>query len=380
MIRVIAVDDEQPALRRAGKLLKAFDRIELCGLYDSARQSLDYALTSPEAIDLALIDMEMPGIHGLELARRLREVRPETHIVFVTAHEEFARDAFDVEALDYLLKPITEEHLAKMLSRYDKRSSRAGVTAANAERSVSVHSFGPFTVVAGQEAPIRLRNSKSRELLAYLHDQGGRPVSKAQLMEELWPGGDPERTQVNLHSTVYQLRRDLEACGLHRVVEQDKTAGGSYSVRWPGMIEDDIAAFEQACREFRQTASLTPVLRAVRLYGDGYLAGSGYGWAAPRQAELEMRYTELLLAMIDAYVGMGRYEIALGPLQKAVQLLPLDERMHAKMIALLLLLGREKEAKQYDRMLRGLLDPDPDEPSILDYDRIAADPAACFEA
>jgi len=379
MISVIAVDDEQPALRRAGKLLQTFDTIEVCGLFDNARKSLDFVLTSPEAIDLALIDMEMPGLHGLELARRLREVRPEMHIAFVTAHEEFARDAFDVEALDYLLKPITEEHLAKMLSRYARRTSRAEGDGLLAERSVSVCSFGPFTVMAGREAPVRFRNSKSRELLAYLHEQGGKPVGKARLMEELWPGGDPERSQVNLHSTVYQLRRDLEACGLQQVVEQDKTAGGSYSVRWPGAIEDDVAAFEQACREFKRTASLTPVLRAVRLYGDGYLAGSGYGWAAPRQAELEMRYTELLMAMIGAYVRMGRYDIALGPLQRAVQLQPLDERLHARMIALLLLTDQEKEAKRYHGMMTGLLDHDAGEPFEWDYGRIAADPRACFE-
>jgi two-component system, LytTR family, response regulator len=377
MIRVIAVDDELPALRRVGKLLQAFDGVEALGLFDSAKKVLEFALTSQEPFHLALLDMEMPGIHGLELARRLKAIRPEVHIVFVTAYEEFARDAFDVEALDYLLKPITEEHVARMLSRCDKRRSSDDPFVIAEERSLTVRSFGPFAVLAGKEVPMRFRNSKSRELLAFLHHHRGRPVGKAQIMEELWPGADTERSQVTLHSTVYQLRRDLEAYGLHHVVEQAKTAGGSYCLRWPGTIDDDVVEFETAYDEFKRTASLTPVLRAIQLYGDGYLSGSGYGWAAPRQAELEMNYTELLEAMIDAYVRQGRYDIAFGPMQKGVQLLPLDERLHARMIALLLLMKREADAKRYHALISDLLE-DSEEPSVLDFSRLAANPASFF--
>lgn len=381
MIRVAAVDDEKPALRRVGKLLQSFDRVEVCGLFDSSRKFLEFAFTSPESFDLALLDMEMPGLHGMELARRLRDIRPEVHIVFITAYEEFARDAFDVEALDYLLKPITDDHLARTLSRCEKRLGFAGAAESAAEPTVSVRSFGPFSVMAGKEAPIRFRNSKSRELLAYLHEHGGRPVGKARIMEELWPEGDAERSQVNLHSTVYQLRKDLEAYGLVDVIEQAKTAGGSYSLRWPGAIDDDVVEFENAFREFRQTSSLTPILRAIRLYGDGYLAGSGYGWAAPRQAELEIRYAELLESMIVAYVRSERYDFALGPMQKAVQMQPLEERLHAKMIALLLLMKRDEDAKRYYELILDLFEEAVfEEASILDFSRISAAPFSMFES
>jgi len=356
MIRVIAVDDEQPALNRVGKLLQTMEGVQVGGLFDSARLFLEHALTTQESIDLALLDMEMPGLHGLELARRLREVRPEIHIVFLTAYEEYARDAFDVEALDYLLKPITVEDLARMLSRFEKRSSRKAADVPASERKLAVRSFGPFSVTSDNGEPVRFRNSKGRELLAFLHHFGGKPVSKAQIMDELWPGRDVERTQVNLHSTVYQLRKDLEACGLHGIVEQSKTAGGSYCLRWSGAVDDDVAAYEQAFRQFKNTNSLTYVIQAIQLYRDGFLSGSGYGWAAPRQAELELSYIELLESMINTYVRQKRYEIALSPIQKWAQLLPLDDRVHAKMVALLLLLNREADAREYHRLVLELLD------------------------
>ncbi len=377
MIGVIAVDDEMPALKRAGKLLETFKGVRVDGLFDKAQAFLEHALTVPEPIDLVLLDMEMPGIHGLELARRLREIRPEVQIVFLTAYEEYARDAFQVEALDYLLKPIMPEDLERALGRAARRGERNGSVRESAPRKgVSVRSFGPFSVEDESGRPIRFRNSKGRELLSMLHAYRGRPVGKAQLMDGLWFGGDAEKTQANLHSTVYQLRKDLEACGLENAIEQSKTAGGSYALRWD-VAFDDVTAYEEELRRFRETGSLTPLMRAVQLYGEGYLAGSGYEWAAPRQAELELEFVGLLESMVDAYVGQGRYEIALNPLQRWSQLLPLSGRLHAKMIALLLLMNRNKDALSYHELALELMDGE-EEASELDYESISANPESLF--
>ncbi len=377
MIRVIAVDDELPALKRVGQLLESFGEVQVCGLFDKPQALLEYALTATEPIDLALLDMDMPGIHGLELARRLRDVRPEMQITFLTAHEEYARDAFEVEALDYLLKPIMAEDMARTIGRYVKRNDRHRKAEELPERGVAVRSFGPFHVTAENGQPIRFRNSKSRELLAYLHSHRGRSVSKTQIMDALWYGRDWERTQANLHTTVYQLRKDLESCGLKNVIEQTKTAGNSYCLRWP-VAFDDVAAYKEELQMFRKTASLTHLMRAVQLFGDGYLAGSGYDWATPWQIELELGFIELLEAMVDTYVKQQRYEIALSPMQRWSQLLPFSGRLHAKMIALLLLMDREEDARDYHELALVLLDQ-ADELAELDYGRISSDPARYFK-
>jgi two-component SAPR family response regulator len=376
MIQVVAVDDELPALRRVEKLLQTLDGVQVSGLFDNAETFLEHVLTDSEPIDLVLLDMEMPAIHGLEVARRLRAFRPEIHIAFLTAYEEFARNAFEVEALDYLLKPVMEEDLARTLSRCAKRSIHNDAAEANFIQGISVRSFGPFAVRLDEGETVRFRNSKGRELLAYLHHHRGKFVSKSQILDELWYGGDVERTQVILHSTVYQLRKDLEACGLQGIVEQEKTAGGSYGLRWT-VAFDDVIAFENEYRLYKQTASLLHVMRALQLYGGGYLAGSGYGWAAPRQAELELSYAELLEAMVNIYVKQQRYEIALNPMQKWAQLLPFDVRLHAKMIALLLLMNRQADAFSYHGLALELLDH-ADVSSDLDFSLLCADPHALF--
>lgn len=375
MIRVIAVDDELPALRRIGKLLKTFEDVQVDGLFDKSQAFLEHVLTTPEPIDLVVLDMEMP-LHGLEVARRLRTFRPEIHIAFLTAHETYAVDAFDVEALDYLLKPVEREGLERMFNRFLNRVGRTAAADAAAEPGLTVRCFGPFEAETAGGRQIKFRNSKGRELLAYLHACGGRPVSKARIMEEIWPGGDEERTRANLYSTMYQLRKDLEACGLEEIIEQTKTAGGSYRLQWP-VAFDDVAAFEREVQAYKQTSSIKHVLSAVQLYGDGYLFGSGYGWAAPRQAELELVYTELLEAMSDTYVRQQRYPIALNPMEKWVQLAPLNVRIHAKMVALLLLMDRRADALEYHRLASGILTGE-ESLTELDFARIASDPAALF--
>ncbi|MBO9610216.1 MAG: response regulator [Paenibacillaceae bacterium] len=378
MIRIVAVDDELPALRRVGKLLETFGHVEVCGLFDKPAALLEYVLTEP-AVDLALLDMDMPTMHGLELARRLRECRPDIQLAFLTAYEEFARDAFDVDALDYLLKPVMPEDLNRTLDRYRKRRGKVqDETAGPDQQEVAVHGFGPFSVFTGDGAEVRFRNSKAKELLAYLHHHQGKPVLKAQIIEDLWYGRDEERSQTNLHTTVYQLRKDMAAAGLPDPIGQSKLAGGSYCVSWHPFF-DDAVAFAEEVSSFRRTSSIAHALKAVQLYGAGYLQGSGYDWAAPKQAELELVQEELLEAIVGQYVRQRRYDIAMGPMRKWAELNPLSARLHGRMIALLLLLGREDDARSYGRLAQQLLDESGERQS-LDYAGVAADPLRLFLA
>jgi len=100
------------------------------------------------------------------------------------------------------------------------------------------------------------------------------------------------------------------------------------------------------------------------------MARSGYVWAAPRQAELELGYTEILEAVVNMYVRQQRYDIALNPLRKWAELNPLSGRLHGKMIALLLLMNRESDARSYYELAREMLDQE-EEIALIEYGNIA---------
>ena len=115
MIRALLVDDEAPARSELRYLLAAHPEIEVIGEAASAAEALKLASSLP--YDVVFLDVEMPGLTGLETARLVHGRPGRPRLVFVTAHEQYAVDAFAVEALDYLLKPVEPERLAQVVRR-----------------------------------------------------------------------------------------------------------------------------------------------------------------------------------------------------------------------------------------------------------------------
>ena len=124
MLRALAFDDKRPSLGDLLYLLNADPRIvssEGAGDATEALRRINRALESgpggPEAIDVVFLDIQMPGLDGLDLARLLTGFAKPPHVVFVTAHEDFAVQAFDLKAVDYVLKPVRKERLAEAIRR-----------------------------------------------------------------------------------------------------------------------------------------------------------------------------------------------------------------------------------------------------------------------
>lgn len=114
-LRVLLVDDELPALDELAYLLRRDSRIATIHVTDSATEALRMLQDLP--VDVLFLDIAMPALSGLELARVLSRFRAPPSIVFVTAHDEHAVEAFDVRAVDYVLKPVREERLAEAVRR-----------------------------------------------------------------------------------------------------------------------------------------------------------------------------------------------------------------------------------------------------------------------
>ncbi|TVS13770.1 MAG: DNA-binding response regulator [Wenzhouxiangella sp.] len=114
-MRVLVVDDEAPAVRRLQRLLQDHPLAEFAGSASHAGEALEACLSLHP--DVVLLDVEMPGMDGVSAARRMLRLDQPPQIVFVTAFEQYAVDAFDLHALDYLVKPVRAERLDKALRR-----------------------------------------------------------------------------------------------------------------------------------------------------------------------------------------------------------------------------------------------------------------------
>ena len=118
-LRAIVVDDEQLAREELCFLLGQLNDVEVVGQAANGIEALK--VVDEEAPDLVMLDVQMPGLTGFEVARRLLRAGVEAHFVFVTAFDQHAIEAFEVNAVDYLLKPVEAERLATAVDRARRR-------------------------------------------------------------------------------------------------------------------------------------------------------------------------------------------------------------------------------------------------------------------
>jgi two-component system, LytTR family, response regulator AlgR len=138
ILRALVVDDEPPARARLTALLQELGQVEVIGEARNATEALQ--CIDDLAPDLIYLDVRMPGMSGLELARHLGSLDEPPAIIFTTAHDEHAMEAFEAEAVGYLLKPVRKEKLAAATARAQRLTQQqlGGVAAVAPRTHLSV--------------------------------------------------------------------------------------------------------------------------------------------------------------------------------------------------------------------------------------------------
>jgi two-component system response regulator AlgR len=124
VLRTMIVDDEPLAIERMQVLCAELEQLQVVGTASDGEAAL--RLADKLRPDLLLLDMTMPGMDGLGVARALAKRDNPPAVIFVTAHEDFAVEAFDLEAVDYVLKPVAAERLERAIDRAIARAERRG--------------------------------------------------------------------------------------------------------------------------------------------------------------------------------------------------------------------------------------------------------------
>src|SRR5262245_25824671 len=120
-VRAVLVDDEQLARDELGYLLGQIEGVEVIGNAGNGVEALrTIARLQP---DLVFLDVQMPGLTGFEVARRMADARSASQVIFVTAFDQHAIEAFEVNAVDYLLKPVDPARLEIAVRRARRRMS-----------------------------------------------------------------------------------------------------------------------------------------------------------------------------------------------------------------------------------------------------------------
>lgn len=374
MLKIMMVDDELPALKMAESVIRTFEDTSIVGAFSDPDELLANLYTTET--DLVLVDMKMPGMHGLELAGRIQEIKPEVSIVFVTAYNDYAVDAFETDALDYIMKPITAERLKKTIDRYAKRQPQK-----QPQGTVKIHvrSFGRFAIEKETGELMKFRTAKTEELLAFLLHQNGEAVTKEKIIDTLWYDRDYERAQSMLYTTLYQLRKDLESIGLSNVIQHSRKEGGNCRLSWKPDIWD-FAEYMESYSNYKAGEILLDIAkRLIELHKSGYLADNGYHWAESRRNELELFCGDILEDIANREVARQRYEHAMNYLLNWTEMFPYTERVHYKIIALYLMMKNSEEAKKYYMKAADMFDKEMKIKLRINIDELALHPASAFD-
>lgn len=210
---VIAVDDEEDALA----LITGAVKINLpdAELYPfrSPSAALDFATKNKP--DIAFLDITMPGMTGLELAKSLKRINPSINIIFATAYSEYMGDAFSMHVSGYLMKPVSSKAVKKELDNL-----RSPVD--SPEVPVFIKTFGNFEIFVNGET-LTFSRKPAKEVLAYLVNKNGAIVSKDELCRTLFD--DPEcthRSRDYLSKIIKDLGATLKAAGVSNIVNIER--------------------------------------------------------------------------------------------------------------------------------------------------------------
>ncbi len=216
----ISVDDQITVAQEMMKMMKEIDPEGEHSSYSDYENALEYV--EKRLPDVAWLDIEMPGVSGLEMAKRIKEISPKTNIVFVTGHEKFAYQSFKLHASGFILKPFRKEDIERELENL-----RNPILKEDKKKRMRVQCFGNFEVFDKNGIPVSFQRTKSKELLAYLIDRRGALCSINDICNVFFEEeGDERSMKSRLRLFFSKLKQDLEKAGVGDVIVKEWNAYG----------------------------------------------------------------------------------------------------------------------------------------------------------
>lgn len=323
MLRVAIVDNEKPVLNLLNILLTENGKVTV--VEEFLKPSAALAKIPNLKLDAVFLDIEMPGMNGLELGTKLLEANDELDIIFLTAYDCYAVDAFRVNALDYILKPATQDAINRTVDRIIKNRNKQQVHLSPL-RSEKISLFGGIRVIGPRGEAIRWPTAKVEELFAYLilHRRTG--INKWTALELLWPEYDPKKAEQNLHTTVFRLKKALSQGNVTCKIENEN---GQYRL-YLHDVTCDLFAFDKFLdkRLDVDAENISEFEHIAEQYFGDLFGDKAYAWCEAERERYQRYFAELVKKAALYRLDQQYFPKAINLVKLLLTNSPYDEEAH----------------------------------------------------
>lgn len=245
-MNILVVDDESYARSMLEEALAEVAHGACIACFASPRDALAYARQN--RVDVAFLDIEMPEMNGLFLAKNLKDIYAKTNIIFVTGYSEYANKAFSLRASGYIMKPIDSQQVLAELENL-----RNPIETASSTR-VRFQCFGGFAIFVDGE-PFLISRPKAKELLAYLVHKRGASATSAEIASVLWENKKYNKSlQSQTRNTIAQLIKILKDAEMDTIVHKEWNSiaidVGKVSCDYYEFLEGNAASVNTYCGQY----------------------------------------------------------------------------------------------------------------------------------
>src|SRR5690625_3389256 len=323
-MKAILIDDEPLALDFLERQIKKISDISIVHKFVDFKMNKDVKLI--EEIDIIFLDIEMPGMNGIQLAEKLIEIKPSLSIVFVTAFQEYAVQAFELNSLDYIVKPVQLNRLEKTIRRIEKKMNyyRTRTETENNQLHINVCRELSFEVMKDKPEIVQWRTTKAQELFLYLLFHNGKTLRKSELADLLWPDVDFNNDYSQLYTAIYHVRQTINKFSNFFSL---KNVGDGYHLAINN-VSIDIVEWENSIASSPpiNADSINNYEEIMELYTGSYLQEYDYLWVEPERYRLEVIWMRTAHQMADFYFRYNYLENAEKWYAKICELRLEDER------------------------------------------------------
>ncbi|WP_342416063.1 response regulator [Paenibacillus sp. FSL R10-2782] len=335
-MKVLLVDDEPLALIGLQKILESeISDIEIVAAFSNPKVAITGVLEHRP--DVVFLDIHMPEIDGLKLGMQIQAVVPGIEIVFVTGYNQYAVRAFELYALDYIMKPVQRERLRNTVIRIKEKLNMKVLMKRPDTDSPLICCFNriQFKPNGMEFQNVKWRTSKAQELFAYLLHHRDRMVNRSVLLELLWPDVEEAKAAQNLYTAIYYIRQTLKKHSMETVSIHAGDFEAGYQLEiGEARVNVNIWEYEMKQLGVMDERTVDAYERVLGMYTGDYLGDYGYLWAEHERERLRLLWLYQMNKLSEFYQQQGSLDKAIQVNLRIQRICPDEEECYFSLMKL----------------------------------------------